>query len=77
MTLWHEAACSRFRYLRYTIPVALAEAAALRLLVRHGGIEWRLHHLVAAMLAGALLPFLGNLAELYLRRRPDAPPATP
>jgi hypothetical protein len=73
----HETACSRFRFLRYTVPLALAEAAALRLLVRHGGIEWRLHHLVAAMLAGALLPFLGNLAELYLRRRPAEPPATP
>ena len=73
----HETACSRFRFLRYTVPLALAEAAALRLLVRFGRVEWRLHHLVAAMLAGALLPFLGNLAELYLRRRPAAAPAAP
>ena len=73
----HETACSRFRFLRYTVPIALAEAATLRLLVRFGRVEWRLHHLVAAMLAGALLPFLGNLAELYLRRRPAAAPAAP
>jgi hypothetical protein len=71
----HETACARFRFLRYTVPIALAEAAALRLFVRFGHVEWRLRHLVAAMLAGALLPFLGNLAELFVRNAPRTNPS--
>ena len=66
----HEMACTRFRFLRYTVPIALAEAAALWLLARRGSFGWRLHHIVAAMLAGATLTFAGNLVELALARRP-------
>ncbi len=60
----HEMACSRFRFLRYTIPIAILEAAVLAALVRFGALHWRLWHLVAAMFAGAALTFLGNLIEL-------------
>ena len=79
----HEMACSRFRFLRYTVPIALAEAAALRILARGGAFEWRLFHIVGAMLAGAILSFAGNLAELALppagqsaRRRTSEPGST-
>ncbi len=65
----HEMACSRFRFLRYTIPISLAETAALWLLARRDSFEWRLYHIVAAMAASTLLSFLGNLAELHLRDR--------
>ena len=68
----HEMACSRFRFLRYTVPIALAEAAVLAALVRFGNVAWHLSHLVAAMAAGALLTFLGNLLDLSLSR--PAPP---
>lgn len=60
----HEMACSRFRFLRYVVPVSLAEAAALRVLSRVPDFPWRLWHVVAAMGAGTLLCFLGNLLEL-------------
>ena len=64
----HEMACSRFRFLRYTVPISLAEAAVLHVLFRTDGFPWRLWHVVAAMLATTLLCFLGNLAELYARK---------
>ena len=64
----HEMACSRFRFLRYTVPISLAEAAVLHVLFRTDGFPWRLWHVVAAMLATTLLSFLGNLAELYARK---------
>jgi O-antigen/teichoic acid export membrane protein len=64
----HEMACSRFRFLRYTVPISLAEAAVLHFLFRTDGFPWRLWHVVAAMLATTLLCFLGNLAELYARK---------
>ena len=60
----HEMACSRFRFLRYTVPIALAEAAVLVALLRVPDFPWRLFHIVGAMLATTLLGFLGNLAEL-------------
>ena len=65
----HEMACSRFRFLLYTVPISLAEAAVLHALLRTEGFPWRLRHVVAAMLAGTLLCFLGNLAELARRER--------
>ena len=65
----HEMACSRFRFLRYTVPISLAEAALLHALLRTGGFPWRLRHVVAAMLATTLLCFLGNLVELFRRER--------
>ena len=68
----HEMACSRFRFLRYTVPIALAEAAVLAALVRFGNVAWHLSHLIAAMAAGALLTFLGNLLDLSFSR--PAPP---
>lgn len=72
----HEVACSRFRFLYYSIPIALAETVALRLLVRFGDFEWRLFHIVAAMAAGTGLSFLGNLLELAFARRSGAPAGT-
>ncbi len=64
----HEMACSRFRFLRYTIPIAVAETAVLGLLSRVPDFPWRLCHVVAAMTAATVLSFLGNLAELYGRK---------
>ena len=66
----HEAACARFRFLRYTVPIALAEAAALAVLVRRGAFEWRLAHVIVAMSAGAGLAFLGNILEATAVRPP-------
>ena len=63
----HEMACSRFRFLRYTVPISLAEAAALAAMLRAGDFPWRLYHIVGAMLATTLLCFLGNLVELARR----------
>ena len=63
----HEMACSRFRFLRYTVPIALAETAALFLLLRDPDFAWHLRHIVGAMFATTLLGFLGNVAELGLR----------
>ena len=60
----HEMACSRFRFLRYTVPISLAEAAVLAILLRAPGFHWRLAHIVCAMMAGGFLGLLGNLLEL-------------
>lgn len=68
----HEMACSRFRFMRYTIPVSLVEAAVLWILFRVRPFEWRLAHVVGAMSAGTFLCFAGNLVELFLSRRAAA-----
>lgn len=69
----HEAACSRFRYLRYTLPVALLETAGLLLLLRGPAWivprEWRFSGVFAFMAFNTLLPFVFMLADLALRAR--------
>ena len=71
----HEAACSRFRYLRYTLPVALLETAGLLLLLRGPAWivprEWRFSGVFAFMAFNTLLPFVFMLADLALRARRD------
>lgn len=69
----HEAACSRFRYLRYTLPVALLETAGLLLLLRGPAWlvpgEWRFSGVFAFMAFNTLLPFAFILVDLTLRAR--------
>ena len=75
----HEAACGRFRYLWYTLPVALLETAGVwlclrgpdRLVVR----DWRFAHVFAFMAFNTILSFALILADLALRRRAAARPA--
>ncbi|MBQ9727739.1 MAG: hypothetical protein IJV65_09570 [Kiritimatiellae bacterium] len=69
----HEAACSRFRYLRYAIPVALLETAGLLLLLRGPAwivpSQWRFRGVFAFMAFNALSTFACILADLALRAR--------
>ena len=72
----HEAACGRFSYLWYTLPVALLETAAVWLCLRgpdrlviHG---WRFAHVYVFMALNTLLSFALILADLVLHRRTGA-----
>ena len=50
-----------------SLALALAETAALFLLLRDPDFAWHLRHIVGAMFATTFLGFLGNVAELGLR----------
>lgn len=75
----HEAACGRFRYLWYTLPVAILETAAVWLCLRGPDRlvihAWRFAHVYAFMALNTLLSFALVLADLVLRRRAAASPA--
>ena len=69
----HEAACGRFRYLWYTIPVSLLEIAGLWLAMRGPDAlvlhSWRFAHVFAFMALNTLLSFVLILADMALHRR--------
>ena len=68
----HELACRRFRFLRYTVPIALAEAAAVFLMCRGPAAfspgQWHIPHVFAVMAAGAVATLLGNVCEFAFFR---------